>query len=323
MDDVSTSGGNSAPASAGPATFAEAFASDASPAPGSPAESNTPPAAELPATDAAASPQQPDERSPFIPRARFDEVNTERAALKAFKEQFGWAEQVDRHAIQQLQPYAQMFATDRAAFLRQVIADSMADATLGPQIRSELGRALATRGAQPQTEPQPDLPIELADGRVVHLYSAEQQAKREAWVREQLLGQIKQEFAPVVQTTQAIVAEREATARQRQADEYGTTTFAKAQKWPGMDSEDNRKAVHDAIKAMNLQSDDPRDVSLALNEAYLQVVVPKLTQSAQSKLLDTLQQKAAASTSPNPGSAAPASQKAYKSFNDLPAEAWR
>ena len=58
------------------------------------------------------------------------------------------------------------------------------------------------------------------------------------------------------------------------------------------------------------------DLDAALNRAYRGVVAPTLTQKAQAKLLDNLQQKATASTGVNPGSAAPSTPSSPRSFHD-------
>ena len=95
-----------------------------------------------------------------------------------------------------------------------------------------------------------------------------------------------------------------------------------AAKWPGMDVKENRLAVKAAMEAMRITSDDPRDLQLALNAAWRQVVLPTLSAKAQSQLLDNLQTKAAASTSVNPGSATPSTPRNVTSFND-PSLEWK
>jgi len=56
-------------------------------------------------------------------------------------------------------------------------------------------------------------------------------------------------------------------------------------------------------------------VELATYRVALQVVLPKLSQHAQSQLLDNLQQKAHATTQ-NPSSAAPSTTHSPRSFDD-------
>ena len=319
-----SSGGNPA----APATFEQAFAADASPAPDPSTQTTDAAAAEQPTAASEASPQQADERSPFIPRPRFDEVNTERNELKQWKEQYAWAEQVNRDQLAQVQQLAEKYTRDKLGFLNELAQEIQSDPVLGPQLRSMAARTLAAaRGQQaPAADAEPQLetiPVELQDGRVVQFVTADSQQKREQWLQRQWLAQAEQKFAPVVQTVEQVKAERAAAEQRAQVEQFATTTFADVQTWPGMDNADTRKAVADALKGMALQSDDPREVALALNAAYRKVVVPTLSRKAESSLLDSLQQKAAASTSVNPGSAASSTPKSYKSFTDLPPEAWR
>ena len=324
MEAVTGTDGNSAPASTGPTTFAEAFASDASSASNPSDQSTTPPAAEQPGTGTEASPQQTEDRSPFIPRQRFDEVNTERTTLKEWKERFAWAEQVNQADLQEAIRIAQLSKTDPIAYMQEFVKDLQAHPTYSAQLKSLAAKALAARGQGPQApqEPQPDLPIQLEDGRVVHLYSAEQQAKREAWLQQQWLNAVDQKIQPIQQTHEQQIAERKAAEQRQQIEHFTTTTYADMATWPGMDDKANQAAVGEYLKGLNVTSDDPREVQLLANEAYRKVVLPKLSQQAQSTLLDNLKTKAAASTSVNPGSAAATTPKRINKFSDLPKEAW-
>ena len=191
-------------------------------------------------------------------------------------------------------------------------------------MKSLAAKSLAARGQGPQApqEPQPDLPIQLEDGRVVHLYSAEQQAKREAWLQQQWLNAVDQKIQPIQQTHEQQIAERKAAEQRQQIEHFTTTTYADMATWPGMDDKANQAAVGEYLKGLNVTSDDPREVQLLANEAYRKVVLPKLSQQAQSTLLDNLKTKAAASTSVNPGSAAATTPKRINKFSDLPKEAW-
>ena len=326
MDAVSSgTDGNSAPASTGPSTFAEAFAAEASSASTPSDQSTTPPAAEQPGTVSEASPQQTDDRSPFIPRPRFDEVNTERTALKEWKERHAWAEQVSQADLQEAVRIAQLSKSDPIAYMQEFVKELQAHPTYSAQLKSLAAKALAARGQNPQapTEPQPDLPIQLEDGRVVHLYSAEQQAKREAWLQQQWMQGVEQKLQPLQQTHETLQAERAAVQQRQQVDHFVTTTYADVQTWPGMEDKANQAAVGKYLADRQVESNDPREVQLLANEAYRKVVLPTLSNKAQSDLLDSLKTKAAASTSVNPGSAAATTPKRITKFSDLGPEAWR
>ena len=136
---------------------------------------------------------------------------------------------------------------------------------------------------------------------------------------------MEQKFAPAMRTADEFKQAREQVARMTEANSFASSFKADLQKLPRFD--EHKAEIVSRLAALKLQTDHPAEVKAATLALYNEIVLPKLaqglTQTAQTKLLDNLTQKAAASTSVNPGSSAPATQKAYKSFKDLPAEAWK
>jgi len=319
---ITDSGGNSAPAtSSGPSTFAEAFASDASPAPAPVEQSTTPPAAEQPGTEQAASTQTPDERSPFIPRARFDEVvkarQTAEQALADWN-QYEWAKQVDRNAIQQASLLAQKYQTDRVGFISELLQQAQSDPELGPQLRSMAARTLAQgRGQQTPEMPQPDVAIYDQAGNITgHTYSDKGLAQRDQWLISQVLSQVEQKYAPRFKTVEDIQREREERAAGEQAERMATEFFSEVQTLPGF-TKDIGKLIEQDLKKIHFPDGTPPEaVNAAVYRLYVKHVVPTLSQKAQTQVLDDLKTKAAASTSVNPASAAPTSTAGIKGFND-------
>lgn len=322
MSDTATAV-NSAPSSpaSAPTTFEAAFASDATPASESSTQSNDAAAAVQPTTDGASATPATDDRSPFIPRDRFDEVNTKYNELKQWREQYGWAEQVNQEQLQQAIQLAQRYTGDPVAYVQELISEIQSHPEHGAKLRSMAARALAQgRQTQPQADeamPEPDVTITDGNGQPVgRTYSAEQLAKRDAWLKQQMLSEIRTEFAPVKQSVEQVNAERALLKAQHDAQQFASQTVGEATKYPGMDVPENRKAVAERIKSYGLTSDDPRDLRLALDRAWREVVLPSLSSKAQSQLLDNLQQKAAASTSVNPGAAAPSTASNITRFDD-------
>lgn len=228
--------------------------------------------------------------------------NARQKAIADWDQQYGWAKQVDAAEFQQLQRIARHFVpgADPVEGLKHFIAEIRQDPAVDAALRSLHARELAAaRGssAKSEQEPQPDLPIQLEDGRVVHLYSAEQQAKREAYLQRQWLAQVEQKLQPVTQTFEQL-QQREAEAL-RQADiaHFTERSFNEMRTWPGMDKDDNLRAVAEAMKAMNLPANASKElVSLAANAAWRQVVVPNLQRTANESVLATLNQQRNAST---------------------------
>lgn len=324
MDDVSTGGNTTAPASA-PATFADAdWSAGASPASDStPQTDSALPAAEQPAATEVHPQATEDARSPFIPRARFDEVNAKRAEYETKLQGLAWAESVDRAAIEQAQKIGQLYSTDRAGFIRQVLSEAMSDPALSPLVKSEAARALGARSQQQAAQAVNMQPrqVQLEDGTVMSMYSAEQIAElKNGWTAE-----LEQKFAPAMQTASEFKAAREHVERVKQANGFAAAFKADLQKLPQF--EEHKAEIVQRLSTLKLQSDHPAEVRAATLALYNEIVLPKLarglTQQAQSKLLDNLQQKAAASTGINPGGSAPATHKRVDSFHQLPADAWK
>lgn len=223
MDDTGNSGGNSSPT-----TFAEAFAADASPASDSSQQPTTTPEAALPGADAG-QPQQED-REPFIPRARFDEVNSKKSELEnSLKEwqQYEWAKQVNQHDLSEAIRIAQLAKSDPITYLQDFIKELQAHQTYGPQLKSLAARALSqrTQSAEPQLE---TIPVDLGDGRIVNLPTADSVQKREAWLKSQWLTEAEQKFQPFTQTLEQMQAERAAAQQAEAVSRYVETTHADA-----------------------------------------------------------------------------------------------
>jgi hypothetical protein len=266
-------------------------------------EGSTPPAEptapEGTATTAPAEGTAATSRSPNTGPIPFDVHKTalENARAKAtaeWEQQYGWAKQVDAKEFQQIQQIARHFTSGNVVEgLQNLIAEIRQDPQHDAALRSLHAKALAAaRGqatAPTEQEPGPDLPIQLEDGRVVHLYSAEQQAKREAFLQKQWMQGVQQELQPLKQTHEQLQAQRDALAQEQRVTHFVTTTYADVQTWPGMADQANQKAVAQAMQSMNLPNDaSPERVSLALNAAYRQVVVPTLqADKARSVLHDT------------------------------------
>jgi hypothetical protein len=314
----------------GPATFSDTSLSwSDAPSASDPSPETTSAAPSADTTDPSALAPTPDGTTPAAgepPQERWPDIlaNARAKAAEDALAPYAWAKQISPEEFREVSEMAKRASADPIGYLQDFIKELQAHPQHSAQLRSLAARALAQRG-QPtaDAEPQPDLPIELADGRVVHLYSAEQQAKREAYLQQKWMQGVEQQLQPLKQTHETLQAERQALAKQQEITHFVTTTFEDVKTWPGMDDPANQKAVAQALAQMPMSSDDPREVSLALNAAYRQRVLPTLSQRAEAKQLDTLQRKAAASTSVNPGSAAASSPRAVTRFDQLPPEAWK
>ncbi len=308
---------SSAPAtSSGPTTFAEAFAADASSASEPSQSTESAATAEQSPVTSESQTTPADDRSPFIPRARFDEVNTKYGELKSWKEQYGWAEQVNREQVEQAVQLAQRYQGDPISFLQELAAEVQGHPEHGARLKSWAAQQLnAARRQQPEAAaPGIDydrIEIDLGNGQAVSLGD----------LKNQWMQQVEQKFQPVMQTVQQVTQERATAA----ADHFATTTYEQLTKQLP-DFAAHGKEIGERLAALKLQTNDPAMLTLAVKAIYADVVTPKreqqLSSKAQSQLLDNLQHKAAASSSVNPGSAAPSTPTRVDSFHKLPPSAW-
>jgi hypothetical protein len=219
--------------------------------------------------------------------------NARTKAVADYKQQYGWAEQIPQADVQEAVRIAQLSQRDPIGYLQEFVKDLQNHPTYGAQLKSLAAKALAQRGTQSQQGPDLNpIQVQLEDGRTVGLFSADQIAA----LKSQWFGEVEQRFQPVFQTHETLQAERAATQRQLQVDNFVSTTHGDVLTWPGMQDKANQIAVAQALAAAKVESDDPREVSLALNAAYRAVVLPKLQSTSRQSVVDDITRSANAST---------------------------
>jgi hypothetical protein len=245
--------------------------------------------------------------------------NARAKAVTEYQQKYGWAEQVNPQEFQQIRQIAQHFQSgDVVGGLQAMIAEARKDPSVDAQIRSfaarELGRRSQPTPAQEQ-EPQPDLPIQLEDGRVVHLFSAEQQAKREAFLHKQWLQSVQQEIQPLKQSHEAQQKATEAANFERAWGQWQTQTVTEATSWEGMENPQVRESFAREVEK-NIMGRDIQTVAQIereIDRAYRKVVVPSLRTASRQAVLNDINRQANASTV-NP---AHTSTRAPRSMDDM------
>lgn len=245
-------------------------------------------AAVSPPADPSATATTPD-REPFIPRPRFDEVNTRREQAEAELEQLAWAKQLDRSVLQEAQRIGQLYTQDRPRFIHELLADP----THGPALRAQLMQSVREQQST-DTEPQPDRQAE--DGTL--LYSAPQQAKWAEWRERKLMAQVTEKLQPLEQYRQQSEHAVKAAQMEHAAHQEASALIAEAKAWPGFEA--HRSEIRAAMEA------DPR---LSLERAYIKVASAKLPQEAEAKVVAHFKEKATAAT--GKPAAAPTAPKKY------------
>ena len=233
-------------------------------------------------------------------------------AQAAWEQQYGWSRTVDRTAVEEAARLGTLFQTDRAAFVRELIADR----ELPPDLVSEFARVLGSRRGQSansgDVDLDPDVPLLDANGNPtgVATYSAPKVQALMKQAVQQAISEVTKTIAPLQETHKAIQEEREGAANKA----FAQTTLAELRKQPFFaENEPAIKAVYAKIPIANPK--DQAEVNAALRTAYLQVltgtVIPNLQSTTTRTVVQGQQQKANANTvTPgSPGSGTPKDPK--------------
>lgn len=311
-----TSAPSPSPAPSERPSFAEAFATDAAAEPSTPSDSTA--SAAIAQTESVT----PDGVTPDPGPMPFQAHKTalENARIKErervtqeFEQQYGWAKTADRAAIESAQQIGQMYANDRPGFIRQVMAEALADPNMAPLVRSEAARVLGQRAQAPTTpavDLSPDIPVMDESGQVVaQTYSHERLQQVVAKAIEDFAAR---ELSPIKRDYQTRQQQAETQRMQQELQTATQDIYAEA-----LDVLPNFKEHEQEIAAVFATLPATMAPDKALRAAWKQVVGGKLAHADQVRAtqLTELKTKAAAS-SVNPASAAMPVTKRPTSFND-------
>jgi len=266
------------------ADISSAMTSASSDAPPAAPESVSPPseptaqpgaATTQPAVQAPTKPQGP---IPFDVHTRSME-NARAKAIEEYKAKYGWAETIPQTELNQALALAKRASSDPIAYVRELIAELQQHPQHGPALRSEAARALAAGRGQPSM-PEPDITVTDEHGNVVgQTYSAAAQAKRDAWLKDQWLTEVRQEIAPLVKTHQTLETERQKAHDEAEGQKFATTLYGELKDYPHFEA--NKKAIGaEVVNLLQQYGDDPRTNDPAFLEAvtlraYHRVVTTK------------------------------------------------
>lgn len=264
-----------------------------------------------PATQATPSPITDNTSTGEPPKERWDDIlknaraKEREAALGEWRQQYGWAESVDRSQLQSMSEWFSLYQGDPADFLERAYQEALSHPVHGATVKSRVGRMMASMRQQQATaapDLEPDVPVMNEQGQVVsRTFSAE---KVKALV-EHAIAQATSPFKEDLETrkTQAQQAEAKAHA-EAQAD-------ADLQYVKSMPMFEEHKADIVAVFKAN-----PK---MTLRQAYDDVlktkIFPSIGQKSEAKVLSDLQQKANAQTV-SPGTPSGSAKPAFKNFAD-------
>lgn len=261
-----------------------------------------------------------EDRSPFIPRSRFDEVNTKLGDLKKWRDEHEWAGQIDRNALQTMVEWYGKANMDTRGFAINLLDELLQSPEHSQAVRSELARRLGTRPAQAAPDdggPQADIEILDHEGKAVgRTYSDKALAKFAEQIRQQALAEVDTKYADKFSVLDQLRQRETHSENERAAQSFATSFVQELSQLPMF--ADHKTEIGEYLKAHPPANDSHEAVTANAFRAYYAVVGPKLSGGAQNQqtVLADLQRKARANTGVNPGSASSASPKAPSSFYD-------
>lgn len=245
----------------------------------------------------------------------------ENARTKATKEteaKFGWAAKIPEQHRATVGEFYQTLDTEPVMAIEALIATAANDPDQAPKLRSLLGRLLGNRApVERPTEtrqpanvgaiPEPDFQDESGN----QFYSAARMQAALKALESRIDAKYANELKPL-KTDLQTRSEQDLQAKQKaEADAWAEARYAKIGQWPHFKAHEG--AIADAI------TNDP-DLDVA--DAYIQIVVPHLSQTERTSVVAGLRDKAnAASINPgNPASAVNGRPKSFaEAFAQLPA----
>ncbi len=269
------------------ADLSSAMSASSEPAAPAPESVSTPPETPAAATGTATTqpavttptpPTKPQGPIPFDVHSRALE-NARVKAAEEYKAKYGWAETADRQAYEQAIALARRTTADPVAYVKELIADLQNHPQYGPELRSEAARALAAGRSAP-TMPEPDIAVTDENGNVVgRTYSADAQAKRDAWLESQFMAKVSEQIAPLVQTHKTLEAQRQQARDEAEGQKFASTFYGELKDYPHFEA--NKKAIGaEVVSLLQQYGDDPRTNDPAFLEAvtlraYHRVVTTK------------------------------------------------
>jgi hypothetical protein len=274
--------------SARPSTALKAFEQVTAPS------SDTDTAATAPDETGVVSPSTSEKEGPIPFKAHHTALaNAREKAVAEWKEKFGWAETLDRQAVEQAARLGQLYSTDRAGYVRQLLSEAVTDPDLAPVVRSEAARILAG-SRQSAPDPLPDFPIIDGEGNTVASL-AEVINRHVAAALDKEVKPLKQDFESRQQHEQHEKAEAAKTAA---VDDIFTEAIDVLPQF-----EKHKTEIAKVFATLPIDG-SPGSTAKALRQAWKQVVGPTLTADATADVLNTFKTKANAQTVDGSGKAA-------------------
>lgn len=241
----------------------------------------------------------PYDRHESILHGAYGERDAAKKALQENQQKYGWADQ---------------FQTDPASFVETWMDQLAENPQLSPRILAKAARMLnARRGSQPAAvqKPQPDVPIVDGNGQITgYAYSAQALEKLDAFNWQQREAKLNERLAPF-EEQKRLADQREFVGKiQQQADTTARTTLTELRQNPHFKEHESK--IKAALAAHEEWGDN---IHAAFNHVLMTDILPNLSANEQRKVVESLQQKAGASTV-NPGSTGSSAKPKFASFGE-------
>ena len=233
----------------------------------------------------------------------------ENARVKATQDteaKYSWAAKIPEQHRQTVGEFYSTLDTQPVQAIEALIATAANDPEHAPALRSLLGRLLGNRAANPATEPRQPVGAlpepDFQDEQGHTFYSAAQMEAFARAIEARIDAKYATELKPLKTDLQTRVARAKQAEEQHRADSWAEARYAKVSQWPHFTA--HQAAIFQAMQA---------DADLDVGDAYVQIVVPQLSQQERTAVVASLHDKANAA-SVNPGSPASAVNTPPKDF---------
>ena len=221
-------------------------------------------------------------------------VKTEQDVLQRVQQQYGPHVELGSR-IQQ----------DPVGTVVQLVNELSSHPQYATEVISALARTLGARRGQSAAEEEPQADLVTADGQT-HVYSAEQQAKREQWLQRQWLKQVEERLSPLQQREQQAQERERYEGAVKDAHTRMSKVLEPFKALPEFKT--HQKAIAAKTQAFMEEGHDPQTaLGLAVANVLREVELPNRTAQSRNELVAQAVAKSTGSTTvPGQTPAAPA-----------------
>ncbi|HEV8217414.1 MAG TPA: hypothetical protein VGP95_16310 [Gemmatimonadaceae bacterium] len=222
-------------------------------------------------------------------------------ATEQFEQEYGWAKQIPREALQEWGATARRMTTDPIGFLTDFVKELEAHPTHAQSLRSQAGRILASARGTPPADLSPDLVVDDGQGKQIATYSAD---RVKAIVAQAVNDALAKHVAPLAHDKQAREAAAAKVAAKQATDAKVNDVMSQLDELLEIAADtdaDEKKTLYTALDALVAKGVDPIKAAMQVRKEHLE---PMREKRAAAKALDSFTKKAAGNTANGRGTTA-------------------